>query len=413
MHSFICVGLLVIWVLWVVQAILATCQVAWFAGKFLRRRSYDFYRPRAWVIVPFKGLEKDLGESIRCLCTQNYEDYKLLAVVESSDDPAFAVLEKELAAYGARAELVVAGLAPPTCSQKLHNQLAALTKIEADVQDDDVYVFADSDAVPGLHWLGSLVGPLCRTDKYGLTTGYRWLVPQPAVEGQRSSLWSNLASVINSSVACQLGRTRLNFAWGGSMALRVATARRGAMKEKLERALTDDYPMSTMCRTLGLKIAFVPRCLVASAVTLDRPAFWNFGHRQYLITRVYAPFLYGLALSMLSFYALGWATAAVGLLAGLMMDSPCWPAWVPAGALLTVWLADQVRTSFRQGIVERAFGSQHLPRLRGVWLLERWATPLYMGVHWLLVLSALRNRTMSWRGNRYQLRGPYDVQRLP
>ena len=45
-----------------------------------------------------------------------------------------------------------------------------------------------------------------------------------------SRLWSHLASVINSSVACLAGKDEWTHAWGGSMALRVEIARRGDLR---------------------------------------------------------------------------------------------------------------------------------------------------------------------------------------
>ncbi|MCC7205610.1 MAG: glycosyltransferase [Phycisphaeraceae bacterium] len=403
--------LLLVWLAWLTQAILSAWQVAWFSGNLLKP-CYDNYHPRAWVIVPFKGLEHDLAGSLTSLLRQDYPDYRVVLVVESESDPAHPVLTEAIAAHApSRATLVIAGLAPPTRSQKLHNQLAALASIDVQSRDQDVWVFADSDAVPGPQWLSGLVSPLSRTSKYGLSTGYRWLTPPrsaPLIEG----LWSDVACVLNSSVACFLGRSTLNFAWGGSMAMPVSVARRGGLIERWSTALTDDYPASTLCRSLGLKIAFVPACLVSSPVRLDERSFWNFARRQYLITRVYAPAAYLGALALTGLYTLGFCTAAATVVGGMLGRVEPRLAWIGLGGILAVTTADITRSHYRRHVVRRAFGDTAMTNFRRAMWLDRWATPMWMALHLVAVLSALSSRTLTWRGRRYRLRGPNAVEQL-
>lgn len=404
-----------LWTAWAVQALLCAGQVAWFARRLGRPpKTYDRYRPRAWVIVPFKGIDEDLPSSVAALCTQEYPNYRLIFVLESAQDPAYPVIRRESARFPRQpCEIVFAAASPPRQGQKTHNQLAALRHIEARCGDDDVWVFADSDAVPDRHWLAAMVGPLGSSDRYGITTGYRWLVPASA-QGKKPPLAATLASVMNSSVACLLGRPWTNFAWGGSMALRVQVARRGRLIERLQGALTDDYPLSRLCRQLKLKIRFVPQCLVASPCRFSFRELWNFGHRQYLITRVYTPGLYAAALAFTSLYVGGFATAWAWLLLHLKVQ----PWWSPAGWLaplpaiaVTAW-ANGRRHDARRRAVSRAFTSELQQQLTAALRWDRWATPVWMTLHWLLVLRALLGRTMTWRGIRYRLLGPQRVERL-
>lgn len=403
-------SLVLLWGMWAVQSLLAAWQVAWFAGKIGRRRGrYEGHEPRAFVIVPFKGLEKDLPGAIESLCNQRYGDYRLLLVVESEDDPAFAVLQRELDRHPDRlTQLIIAGIAPPHQGQKVHNQLAALRAIESESRDEDVWVFADSDAVPGPDWLAELVGPLCRREKYGVSTGYRWLTPAPDARG-RVRIWSHLASVMNSSAACLLGRPRINFAWGGSMAVRVDVARQGGLVQCWTGALTDDYPLSRLCRHQNLKVAFAPACLVATPVSLNLAELVNFAHRQYLLTRVYVPWLYKAALVIAGLYVAGLITSVAWLLAAVItgchaLAAPVLVTWA------VVFAGDQARASFRRRAIAAAFGEDMARSLRVTLRIDRWLTPLWMTLHFLLMLRAGVGRTMVWRGRRYRLRGPNDIE---
>jgi ceramide glucosyltransferase len=392
---------------WTAQAILSALQ----ARKLLRRltrgrrEAHDRHRPRAIVIMPFKGVEPRLDAALDRLFTQDYPDYRLLLVVESERDPAHGPLQQAIARHpGRRAELLVAGTAGPRQGQKVHNQLHALDHLAPQLTHD-VLVFADSDAVPDEHWLGELVGPLAQP-RTGVTTGYRWLVPE------RGGIWSNLASVINASVACMLcSREKHGHAWGGSMAMHADFAMAHNLRGRLTGALTDDYPVSAMCRAAGKRVYFVARCLVPTPVDFSLATLINFAHRQYLITRVYAPRLFAGALLVTWLYLLGmtgaWAAVALWLMG---VASPV-AATIASAALVTVGIANQCRAGYRAAAVNAAFDDATVAGLRTALQWDRWATPLWMTLHALLVLRAAFGRTMTWRGIRYILHGPQDVVR--
>lgn len=414
-----CPILLALWAAWVVQAALSAWQTYRFSRRF-RREPRDFYtgfRPHAVVIVPFKGLDVDLAQGVASLCEQDYPGYELLLIVDSKDDPAYPVLLEQLKRYPQRdARVLIAGPAGPNEGQKVHNQLYAIDYLTSrkDRREDtpEAWVFADSDAVPGPQWLGEMVGPLVRADKVGVTTGYRWLVPAARAGGRPASVWSHLASVMNSSVACQHRFDALNYAWGGSMALLAQTARQGDLRGRLVGALCDDYQFSRMSRDLGLRIYFVPPCLVASPVDFDFKSLVNFAHRQYLLTRVYAPGLFAAAVALTSLYVAGllsaWGAILVALLGGAEAG-----AWVtPACFGAAVFAANQARASCRRLVIKAAFGPQMVAQLRTTLLWDRWATPLWMTLHWLLIVRSAFGRTMRWRGITYRLYAPQRVERL-
>jgi len=404
--------LLLLWAAWILQAWLASVLVRKFARRFERRRRLKFenYRPRAMVIVPFKGIDADLPGCVRALCEQDYPQYELLLVVESADDPAHDVLTSQLRAFPDRqVQVVVAGEAPAHIGQKLHNQLAAIERIDPRCVDDDVWVFADSDAVPSNQWLAALVGPLVDKRVTGATTGYRWLVP---VNHGAGAFWSRYASVLNGSSASFLAFRRLAHAWGGSMAMRAETARRGDLAGRLSRSLSDDYSVSRLCADLKLRVYFVARCLVPTPIDMGWLEVVTFARRQCVITRVYAPKLFWAALATASIFVAGFFSAAAHTLAWIGR-APSGSTWTwSAGACAAVFLAHQVRSMHRARAVRRAFGAATAARLSAPLRIDRWLTPIWMTMHWMILLSATLGRTVIWRGVWYQLDGRDRVVRM-
>ncbi len=399
----------------VIMAVLSVLQCRKLLGRFKREPAVlatgDL--PRAWVIVPFKGLDADLTGCVRSLCTQNHHDYRLLLVVDSPSDPAYAVLQNQIARFPQRSiQLLVAGATQGSQSQKVHNQLYALEQVMGEARDEDVLVFADSDAVPGENWLAEMVFPTADDQTIGMTTGYRWLIPSADPQTGRVTVWSHLASLINSSVACIYRNRLTSRAWGGAMAVRVSIARAGNLLSRLQGALTDDYQFTQMCRDLKKRVWFVPRCLVATPVHFSMGEFFNFARRQYLITRVYEPGTFTLALLILTGWVVGMAATWTALIWALLQPGPHRPWWFALTMLALVMLANQLRAWYRRQVIRTAFGESTLRQLRVTLWLDQWATWCWMLLHWGLVLGASVGKKMRWRGITYVLHGPQQVQRL-
>lgn len=409
-----------IWTSWVLQAFLSAWRVRKFLSFISRepRNTFDRYRPPAAVIVPFKGIDTDLVSGVRGLCEQDYADYRLLLIVESKDDPAYEILTRETARYPKRKiTILTAGPAGPNEGQKVHNQLHAIDWLLAHPIEKEAWVFADSDAVPHKQWLLRLVGPLCQPDHTGLSTGYRWLIPK-----ENARVWSHLASVMNSSVACMFGRDSSNHAWGGSMAIRADVAAKCDLRGHLVGALCDDYQFTRAVSKIGLRTYFVPQCLVATPVDFTLKSLVNFAHRQYLLTRVYAPLLFvgSLFVHSLYFFAaiscvfcIAWASLAVLLDFRMAGDvAPKLVLFTCITACVLSELGNHLRSTFRRRVVRQAFGEEVERKLSRTLRWDRWLTFVWMFLHQALVVHAMFGSTMNWRGIRYRLHGPQRVTRL-
>lgn len=411
--------LVALWSLWVTQAVLSVALVRKLLVKQIRRPLESRYGqldekglPKAHLIVPFKGADAELEQTVAGLFTQDYADYDLILVVEDESDTAVPVLKRCVAEYpNVAARIVYAGVSDGRCGQKVHNQLVVLRELVPELPEEDLLLFADSDAVPGPRWVNAMVTAVVtgKILKVGLASGYRWLVP---AQGHESGLANQLASIMNSSVASFLGRWKNNLAWGGAMAIRVGVARECDLIGHLEGAITDDYQFSKAVQSKGYRIRFVPDALVASPVDFTWATLANFVQRQYLITRVYRPDLYWLGVLLIALYVLSWLSALGFTIYGLATDaaSGIWLwALVP---MLAVWVSDIIRSRFRRRIVREAFGQEMVERLKSAFWLDRYAFILVMFLHLGLILQAAWGRKMTWRGISYRVDGPQRVERL-
>src|SRR6266851_6673703 len=156
--------------IWLARSTIATYG-GWYYHRALHRRTSPSAEARICVIIPVRGVSVHLPSLCEALSAQHYPRWRVVFAVESAADPAYAALAELLAATnGLAAEIVVAGPATDT-GQKVHNQLAALSRLRA---DDEVVVFADADIVPPADWLTRLAHPL-RDPDTAVVAGYRWL----------------------------------------------------------------------------------------------------------------------------------------------------------------------------------------------------------------------------------------------
>ena len=103
------------------------------------------------------------------------------------------------------------------------------------------------------------------------------------------------------------------------MAIRVEVFRKLGLDKLWPKSLSDDLSLSTAVKKVGMKVAFVPACLVASYESTTWPELFEFGRRQFLITRVYAPWTWWFGLLSSLYSVLGiWATAGVAIYAGII-----------------------------------------------------------------------------------------------
>ncbi len=392
-----------------VLAVLSQVLLLWHAIRNYRyavhkaRRIGSGYRPCVLLTVPCKGIDQAFDVNITSILRQDYPAWDLHFVVQDKADPAHARLEALCRAHASACSartvrILVAGCAE-ACSQKIHNLLCSCREAATDV---DVLAFADSDACLDPSWLAHLVSPV-RREPFGAATGYRWFVPRC------NNLASLALSAINAKVAGLLGNTPFNLAWGGSMAIRMDMFQKTGLAEIWSRAVSDDLCLTYAVKKARRKVAFVPACLVASYEATTWTRLFEFGRRQFVITRVTLPGSWWFALVSALYAVLGlWGTLGVAVVqAWRSAPQAAWYFAVPA----VFFLAQLVRAILRQRMITRI-----LPEDAARMTAARWADILGASLWtWVLlacILSSAVGRTIIWRGIRYRLVGRTAVERL-
>jgi len=366
--------------------------------KYKRERLW--YRPRTVLIVPCKGLDSAFQENISSFFNLDYENYLLWFVVGDESDPAYNELcgLKDRLSQSSKAQDVQVFVAGPgqTCSQKIHNLLYCYEKIDDDI---DILAFADSDVCVHGNWLSHLVYPL-RQSKIGAASGYRWFVPK------KNNPASLALSAMNAKVAQLLGNTRFNQAWGGSMAIRVDVFRELGLDKIWPKSLSDDLSLSCAVKKAGLIVAFVPACLVASHEVTTWRKLFEFGRRQFLITRVSAPktWWFGLVSSLYSILGI-WAGAGLAIYAGAIQNEnlPLFAA-VPVVFFVSQLSRAILRQRMAGKLLEREYRAMRVAYATDVLAFWLWSFLLL-----LFIISSAFGRTICWRGIRYKLLGPTET----
>jgi cellulose synthase/poly-beta-1,6-N-acetylglucosamine synthase-like glycosyltransferase len=391
--QFIALALGLVGLLHGIWALIVTWENARFFLSRLRTSPSPAFTPRVQLFVPCKGVEFSFGDMLNRVLNLDYPDYRVTFVVEATSDPAYAVLKEFLADKNQRGRLVVVGPAS-TRGQKVHNLLAATAQLDEGVE---VLAFLDSDTVPNKDFLRRLVGPLARAST-GVVTGYRWFLSS---EGG----WAGIVlAALNANLVFALGNHRWNPVWGGAWAMRRETFARVRADGIWEGALTEDLPVGQLVRSLGQRVVYEPGCLMPSPVRTSFGALVEFARRQYLITRVYAPGLWWLALATTTlFQGIFWG--GIALTMANWQSGRAW-GWIALwhGTFCGLHAA---RAWLRQRAAARCFPGFD----RAAWL-DILAFPLLSFGHWLLLLSSAFGRVITWRAIRYRLVAPGQTEVL-
>jgi cellulose synthase/poly-beta-1,6-N-acetylglucosamine synthase-like glycosyltransferase len=370
-----------------------------------KAKKNDFsYKPVALVTIPCKGIDSAFEKNITSILQLDYENFYLHFVVEDTSDPAYESLSQLKETFGAVSKardirILVAGQGSG-CSQKIHNLLHSCQNAPADVE---VFAFADSDACLKPRWLASIVHPL-RKQKAGVSTGYRWFIPQ------RNNLASLGLSAINAKIAQLLGNTIFNQAWGGSMAIRVETFYETGIDKIWETAIADDLSVSYAVKKHKMKVVFVPGCLVASYESTTWLKFLEFARRQFLITRVTIPTTWYFAFFSNLYSLLGlWAGTAIGIYAALS-NHVFWPSFF---IMPIVFFAAQIcRSILRQKMIKELL-PEDAGRMRPAMLADVIGACIWSWVLFICILSSAFGRTITWRNIHYRLISPTKTVVLP
>jgi GT2 family glycosyltransferase len=337
------------------------------------------WRPSALVICPCKGIDPEFHVNAASILNQDYPNRRVVFVVEAEDDPAIQPLK----ALGAT--VLVAGIATVR-GQKVHNLIHA---VEHAAEDSEVFVFCDSDARYPRDWISNLIPPL-EDQTVGVSTGYRWYM------AESGSLPSLFRSIWNASVVTALGPHSRNFAWGGSMALRHEVFDRIGVRDAWDRAVSDDFAVTHAARAAGMRIVFVPACLIPSYGRCTWLELLEFTTRQIIITRVYEPKLWRVAFIGQTIFNVTFWWSLVRMLG-------MWPDPVSTVVWLTILVLSGLKAWIRLGAVGTVLPSGTLSKWKWSYIL---LAPLGSLLYEYNMVRSAFTRDIIWRQRRYSLISP-------
>jgi ceramide glucosyltransferase len=363
----------IIGVLALLQGIVALVQGIKSVRHIRTYRPQNDWRPRVVVFCPCRGVDAEFRENIRSILDQNYPDFRVVFIVDSQKDSAMSVLT------AMDATVLTAGPAADR-GQKVHNLLHGVQHAAGSAE---VFVFCDADARFPRDWLTHLIAPLNQPG-VGVSTGYRWYA------AETGDLPGLLRSVWNASVVTALGDHSRNFAWGGSMALRRDVFDSIGVRKAWNAALSDDYAVTRAARRSGLRIVFVPTCLIPSHGRCTWRELLEFTTRQIVITRVYDPRTWRTLFVAQSIFNVAFWT-------GVLLP---WPYWLVTPAL---YLLAGIKSHIRYEAVAGVLPHGTLSKQRTSYILLAPLTGLLFEYN--LIRSAL-TRSITWRQIRYRLISP-------
>jgi cellulose synthase/poly-beta-1,6-N-acetylglucosamine synthase-like glycosyltransferase len=351
------------------------------------------YTPSVSLILPCKGIDPGFRENVKAMLNQDYPDYEIVFVVATQDDPAYPVLEGFVNdnSFKIQRKLIVAGISPIR-GQKINNLIEAINNVRADTE---VFAFVDSDNRPGKDFLRNLVKPL-QFDQIGATTGIRWYLPK------RAGLGSMLRSVWAAGAYPLLIDQKYNFTYGGANALKRETFEKANIRNLFDRAVNDSFAITNGIKNIGLKIFFVPKCIVVSHEDSKLSETVEFTNRQTITTRVYSPSFWWTVF-------LTYCFSNVMLLMGITLFT-LWiigkgAFFLPALLMLSLIPLEIINAAILLPDIQRLIPeySNEIEKLKWRYYLT---TPLASILILFNSVVSLCTNEFTWRGVRYRLVSP-------
>jgi cellulose synthase/poly-beta-1,6-N-acetylglucosamine synthase-like glycosyltransferase len=355
--------------------------------------------PEAAILLPLRGADARLEDTLRRLVNQDHPNYTVRVVVDNPSDPAFEVARRiSLEPMGERLRIATIQQRRTTCGL----QCSALAEAAEQLEDTVVDVATiDGDVVAHRTWLRELVAPL-HDPSIGAAFGNRWFTPQNAEWGSVvRHLW-NAAAIVPMWV--------FGIPWGGTFAIKKKWLMETGLLERWKRGMVHDAPVPSLLRRRGLRLRFVPSLMMPIGEACDLGFCFQFLKRQMLWTRLYHP-----NFNAVLFHAVITATLAIVALATMIWS--CFAREWFAGAWVVVSCTAYLATMiFFLKMIDRAVmtvvhrrGDEELPHRRLGWAKLFVAIPLTQIVYTCATFAARMAQSVKWRGVTYVMRSPFDV----
>ena len=354
--------------------------------------------PLVAIILPLRGYDPFFELCLTRLLAQDYPNYELRIVIDSTEDPAWEPVHR-----------IVAELKPShvkieslehrfeTCGLKNSSVLQGITGLD---DSFEVVALVDSDTVPHPMWLRDLVSPLA-DERIAVSSGQRWYMPDsPTIGSLTRYVWNALNSVAMANTSV----------WGGSFAIKRRVLDEVDLLQCWQKSLSEDVLIYGRIKRAGYKMAFVPLSVMINRETCSVLSFVQWLSRQVLLGRLYH-FGWPLFLTCGLGATLVLLTAVAFTVYSIATNQLAAAAWV-GGALLVQF----VSVAAILLLLERA--TRRIVRWRDEdmdWLtsIALWkmliAIPLTQFVFTVALLKAAVMRQVEWRGVTYKIHGPWNI----
>jgi ceramide glucosyltransferase len=354
----------------------------WSASAFLRERRAAGEGslsaqglPPVSILKPLKGTDPEIYQSFRSHCIQDYPEYEIIFGVSDLKDPVVASvrqLQSEFPALRIRLIVCHKTLGANVKVSNLAQMLAEARYQYLLVNDSDIRVEAD--------YLRRVMTPLANPEVGMVTCLYRGVAADTL--GSRIESLGISTDFCAGVLAARQLEGGVKFGLGSTMAFRRDDLEKIGGFESFADYLADDYELGRWISGLGLEVRLSDVVVETNLPAYRAPEFlshqlrWARGVRD---SRSGGYF--GLVLT----YGLLWSGVLVAASRGAL-----W-AWVLAGA--TLFLRVAVAVVVGKSVLR---DRQLLPQL--------WLLPLRDLVAVGVWIASLAGHTVSWRGDRFELK---------
>ena len=356
--------------------------------------------PKAAILLPLRGADPRLADTLRGLMSQDYPEYELHIILDHPDDPSSKFVQAAVSETSFK-NVYVRSIENrrKTCSP----QCSAL--YEAAVQLDDsheIVCIIDGDVIAHSTWLHELVSPIVADSQVAIAHGNRWFMPPNAALGPMVRYLWNAAAIVPMYF--------LGIPWAGSYAIRHSVLKESGLLEKWQVAVVPDAPSKKLVDDMGLKVKFVPSLIMANRETCSLWFAHDFLKRQMMWTRTYHPNWWTVMLHAILTTA-GMLGAIFLLIFSLTSGDMVAFGWLGAGLVMYI-LALTGLLAVEEIMVRRAIC--HRGQTTG-WLtpLKLLMIPISIPITQFVYLSAVMlahfKRKVTWRAVTYLIRSPWDV----
>jgi len=348
------------------------------------------FTPVARVILCLRGVDPFLDRCLRGLAGQNYPNYKVLIVIDSSQDDSRPQVEKLLDEYGTeRVEMLIRDCNLPNCTRKVSSLFCGLKHVPDDVE---VVAICDADAIPHPTWLRELVSPL-RDPMTVTASGNRWYAPIVlTLGGMCRYFWNALAF---------RAMHKYRIPWAGSMAMRSDLFRDPEFQTCLQYAFSEDTSLAGFLFNKKQHATPIVSLVMLNEESVSVKNFWGFLMRQMLAARISHPHWPAILAEALVIFMVMWILLPLSIYQG----SASFGWWIAGGCLYDLTVL--VVIGYFEWLVRRLLWERRQQRATPYDWKRICLAPLGLTItgfiYPIAVIHALFTTTHIWRGIAYRI----------